>query len=213
MYPPRNVSISLKGTTLLVRDASDPFDLWQALKAFYQERRPVSYSSKRTSNYPETTVSDVKQIARLFDMAVIRFVFTDGRDLYGWKTESARWEEGRATIRRLATDVVGDQTYIDNESFWLYYTKRLAIQLSAMRAVPSRWEMAVESLGEAIVKLPETVGDAARYAGNAAAGAADGLLNGLWDAIKRPLLIGGVFVGSTLAARAILTGPRAPRES
>jgi hypothetical protein len=35
MYPPRNVSISLKGTTLLVRDASDPFDLWQALKAFY----------------------------------------------------------------------------------------------------------------------------------------------------------------------------------
>jgi hypothetical protein len=212
MHPPRNVSISLQGTTLLVRDASDPFDLWQALKAFYQERRPVSYSSERKSKYPETTVSDVKQIARLFDMAVIRFVFTDGRDLYGWKTESARWEEGRAAIRRLTTDVAGSQTYIDNESFWLYYTKRLAIQLSAMRAVPSRWEMAVESLGEAFVKLPETIADAAKYAGNAAAGAADDLLDGLWDAVKRPLLVGGAVVGSALVAHAVLTRPRVSRE-
>jgi hypothetical protein len=204
MYPLRNVSIALDGTTLRVRDASDPFDLWQALKAFYQERRAVSFSSAHRSKYPETTVADVKQIARLFDMAVIRFVFTDGRDLYGWKTESARWEEGRATVRRLTTDVAGAQTYIDNEKFWLYYTKRLAIQLSAMRAVPSRWEMAVESIGEAFVKLPETIADAAKAAGDVAAGAADGLLGSL----KRPLLIGGFVLGSALVAHAVLGRPR-----
>ena len=202
----RNVNLSMEGTTLHVRDAHDPFDLWQALKAYFQTLRPVAQAREfQGFAYPQTTNGDVAQVVKLIDEMVKRFT----RDLHSWKPEHERWKEGREWVRRLTQGQPPEATFKENARFWLYYTKRVCIQLSSMRVVPSKWSMAVESVGQALGELPGRVGGAVKTGAGAVgdlvegvAGvggrAASNLVGPALKSIGTPLLIGGVVLGGLI---------------
>ncbi len=66
-------------------------------------------------------------------------------------------------VAKMPELMLGNQPYPEpyNSLFWSDGSK-LAIALSSMGCIPGHWEIAKESIAEAVAELPETLADAAR---------------------------------------------------
>ncbi len=222
----RNLAIELQADgKLQIKDIADPLDLWEATRRFFKEKRKTLTSATRAGwTYPETTNADVRQLAEVWTRVHARI----------WRSELARakqhkdeWNEARSTIEIATAGADPAATFADNERFWLRWTKRQAIYLSAVRDMPSKWGMVVDSVKGSVLRLPETLSagagatvdvsaDALHTAGNLASGAlqaagnlATAPVRGLFGKLGTPLLIGAAVVGGVLIVPRLLP-PRVP---
>jgi hypothetical protein len=211
----RNLTIELQDDgTLHIKDVADPLDLWEATRRFFKERRPVK-TGRHGFTYPETTNRDVRQLAELWTRV--------HRRLLRWDLSRARqhadeWKQALSQMEIATAGADLDATYAHNNDFWLRWTKRQAIYLSAVYDMPSKTDMIIASVKDAVVELPtnlesgalavaEATGDAARKAGEIASAAPRGLLRGLFGGmgeLKVPLLVGAAVAGGVVLVPKLL---------
>ena len=213
----RNLDITVQDDgTLRIKDIADPLDLWEATRRFFKQKRTVKTSAMGWT-YPETTNGDVRQLAE---------VWTRVHDKL-WRADLARaaqhkkeWNEARSQIDIATTGADPNAPFGDNERFWLRWTKRQGIYLSAVRDMPSKWEMVVDSVKGSVARLPETIASSADAVATATASVASkagevavapvrGVFSGLFGKLGTPLLIGAAVVGGAIVLPRVLSR-RAP---
>ncbi len=218
----RNLAIELNDDGKLhIKDIADPLDLWEATRRFFKEKRKVLTSTTRAGwTYPETTNGDVRQLAEVWTRVHAKVWRSD---LARAKQHKDEWNDARSQIEIATAGADPAATFVHNETFWLRWTKRQAIYLSAVRDMPSKWEMVVDSVKDSVKRLPEnlaagaetiaeTTGDVARKAGDIASAAPRGLFRGLFGGLGTPLLVGAAVVGGVLVVPKLLArrAPSAP---
>jgi hypothetical protein len=193
MSPTPPVTITMNGAELRVAEASDPLELWQALRSFFGSRGRAMKTSANGYRFPETTNREVRAVADLLD----RLDRRSGRaDLSGSEAERKRWREGREEVDAFTKTADPAAIYADNERFWTYYARHLCVDLSAGAEVQTRPERAREALAESWDALPERLGRAAE-ATPAAVSAAVGVAADLASEVAGA---GGRVVGAGLHA-------------
>ena len=212
----RNLAIELRDDgTLAIQDIADPLDLWEATRRFLKEKRRVKTSATGWT-YPETTNADVRQLAEVWSRVHAKL----------WRADLARaqqhrdeWKEAMSRIEVATAGADPAATFVDNERFWLRWTKRQGIYLSAVRDMPTKWEMVVDSVKESVARLPqnlaagaEAVADATAAVAQKAGEVATAPVRGLFGKLGTPLLIGaavvsGIVIVPTLLARRVPVPP------
>jgi len=141
-------------------------------------------------------------------------------DLFGATQHKDAWKGARSTIEVATAGADPAATFPHNEDFWLRWTKGQAIHLSVARDMPSKWEMVVDSVKEAVVALPENLGkgaatvadvsiSVATKAGEVAAAPVRGVVSGLFGKFGKPLLIGAAIIAGIVVVPR-LVAKRAP---
>lgn len=210
----RNLAIELKDDGKLhIKDIADPLDLWEATLRFFKEKRTVLPSATRIGwTYPETTNADVRQLAEVWTR-VHRQLWRS--DLARAKQHKDEWNDARSQIEVATAGADPAATFAHNERFWLRWTKRQAIYLSAVREMPSKWEMVVDSVKDSVQRLPDTLasgaeavadttGAVARKAGEVATAPVRGVFRGLFGGLGTPLLIGAAVIGGVIVVPRLL---------
>jgi hypothetical protein len=221
----RNLAIELKDDGKLhIRDIADPLDLWEATRRFFMEQRKVLASTTRAGwRYPETTNRDVRQLAEVWSRVHAKVWRSD---LARAKQHRDEWNEAKSQIEIATAGADLELPFVENEKFWLRWTKRQGIYLSAVRDMPSKWEMVVDSVKDSVKRLPDTlasraeaVADAsasvAMKAGEVASAPVRGLFGGLFGRLGTPLLVGAAVVGGVIVVPKLLArrAPSAPPAS
>lgn len=155
---------------------------WVELKEAYLELRG-STAGKHGKAIPKTTHADVMQIATAWTAELKK---VSPRADYE-RSEHERWKACAAKVAALYDKPNPNAEYADNEHFWQECTKRLSIYLQARKVVPSKWELAVESVVEAVAELPQVVGGAVKSTASAAA-----------KVIKDPAKLAAVLLGAAI---------------
>ena len=211
----RNATLEITPSgTLRVDSVDDPMDFWQASRRFFNDRRVVK-TGARNFAYPETTNADVRQLARIWDGVHKKVWRSDLSNADGYRQ---RWRFAFKTTIELTDHAVPTATFPRNEEFWLVWTKRQAVYLSAVRSMPTKRDLALEVLDETVHELPGAVvrtagavaigvADAGAKAGQIVAAPVRGLFSGLFGGWGRPLLVGALVAGSVLVVPRLL--PRA----
>lgn len=218
----RNLAIEQTGDgKLVIKDIINPLDLWEATRRYFKERRPVK--TGRHFTYPETTNGEVRQLAEVWtklQRRVLRW------DLARARQHADEWKEAISAIETATAGADPDQTFARNEDFWLRWTKRQAVYLSAVREQPSKRDMIIDSIKGAVKKLPDTLATSAeavadggasiaKKAGEVASAPVRGLFGGLFGRLGTPLLIGAAVVGGVIVVPKLLArrAPIAPPPS
>jgi len=140
----RNGITAVDGRPLVAGTYPDLSTLWNDLHHWYLERRVVRRS--RALPYPETTVADVREVARVISQYAgldpsrpyeERLRSVGGQLLQGvadqrvasqlvarWNDASARWRAVLARIDGLARGRADGDTFPDNPRFWLVDSKQ-----------------------------------------------------------------------------------------
>jgi len=211
----RNLAIELHADgKLQIKDIADPLDLWEATRRFFKEKRKTLTSATRAGwTYPETTNADVRQLAEVWTRIHARIWRSD---LARAKQHKDEWNEARSQIEIATAGADSSATFADNERFWLRWTKRQAIYLSAVRDQPSKTDMIIDSVKGSVLRLPETLSasagavvDASADALHAAGNLATAPVRGLFGKLVTPLLIGTAVVGGVILVPRLLA-PRVP---
>ena len=171
--------------TLRFEGFRDHVRLWIAMKARLIELRGSDAGANRKA-IPRTSNSDVMQLAARWTQELTR-------SLVAYPHAGDYRTTWRAALGRIERQTAGKppgEPYGENEWFWQEATQELAIWLASRSAVPTKMELAVESVAEAVMEVPATLGHAAKAAGHGAGN----LLSG----ITRPLLIGAGVVGGAV---------------
>ena len=128
--------------------------LWNDLRHWYLERRFVRRS--RGHKYPETSVADVREVARLLTQYAgldpsrpyeERLAAVGGQLMSAavvgrrriaplvarWNDATARWRAVQSRIEGLAGERADADTYPDNPRFWLVDAKQFADEAGALR--------------------------------------------------------------------------------
>jgi hypothetical protein len=221
----RNLAIELKPDGKLhLKDIADPLDLWEATLRFFKEKRTLLLSTTRPGwSYPETTNGDVRQLAEVWTRVHKQLWRSD---LARAKQHKDEWNDARSQIEIATAGADPAAAFVHNELFWLRWTKRQGIYLSAVRGMPSKWEMVVDSVKDSVKRLPETLknstvavadatGSAAYKAGDVVTAPVRGVFHGLFGKLGRPLLIGAAVVGGVIVVPKLLArrAPSAPPPS
>lgn len=182
--------------------SKDPVDQWIELKASFAELRGWDEGRNRRV-IPRTTVADVQQLAAHWAQAARKGKLHD--------SERRKWLAALDRVAELAGGKRPEDRFPDNEWFWQAASRRLAIDLASKKVIPSRFELAVESLGEAVGEMPATLGkagDALAGAGNKAGNVLVAPIAGAAQALgidTKTLLIGaGALVGGAVLVSKLL---------
>lgn len=139
------------------------------------------------THVPRTTISDVRQVANYWALAIAR-AGVDKSDQAAIK----RWHDALDQVMRIPSDADPHSVYPYNRELWAAVVS-ISVQIAVHDEAPSRFTLAMESLGHGFKELPNTlsnVWDAVQNAGKKV----------IANAIGRPLLYaaGGVLVGGTV---------------
>jgi hypothetical protein len=139
------------------------------------------------THVPRTTISDVRQVANYWALAIAR-AGVDKSDQGTIK----RWHDALDQVMRIPSDADPHSVYPYNRELWAAVMS-ISVQIAVHDEAPSRFTLAMESLGHGFKELPNTlsnVWDAVQNAGKKV----------IANAIGRPLLYaaGGVLVGGTV---------------
>ncbi|HVV84770.1 MAG TPA: hypothetical protein VHE35_17010 [Kofleriaceae bacterium] len=121
---------SRDGVLTLLGDRSDPLTTWQDLRAYFLARRPIA--SDRGWRYPETTVSDVAQIAHILDedLRATMALGPAGTDAArALAVRVAPWRAVARDVHTFARQHPREAVYPDNARFWRA-ARSLAIWMS-----------------------------------------------------------------------------------
>jgi len=208
----RNLGIELRDDGKLhIKDIADPLDLWEATRRYFKERRPVK-TGIGGFTYPETTNGEVRQLADVWSRVHARLWRSD---LTRAQQHREAWKEARSAIEIATAGADPNATFTRNDEFWLRWTKRQGIYLSAVRDMPSRWDLVVDSVKTAVTRLPdnlaagaEAVADAgivvAGKAGEVVTAPVRGVFRGLFGPLGTPLLVGAAIVGGIVVVPKLL---------
>ena len=220
------------GPFIVVKGYDDALALWSALLAHYLAERETKATTWGLF-YPETTVGDVFTVAALFDERLAKA----RPDQLGLDTTRANWTAYRDEMRRLTAGKLLHETYPDNARFWRAATRRLAVDLSAGAALPHKTTVMLDALktgidaagvgdlsldgvlgtgGRLLEQSVDAVGGALKTVGSGAKdivkggveGVGDAVIKPLVDIIGKPFLIGAAVLGGLLIAPRVLDGGR-----
>lgn len=176
-------------TTITV-DAQDAVKWWATIKTRFAELRGFDLGDAQKP-IPRTTIADVMSVATAISEALARV----RRDTHADRSIRERWRREMAAIEDARRAQKPTDPYPHNARFWQSSTARVAIHLESVKVLPSRWILAVDSVGESVAELPGRVGGAARTV----AGGAGDTIGALFSS---PLLLGtAAVVGGALLLR------------
>ena len=170
---------------------SDHVTLWLELKRAYAELRGADAGPNRKL-VPRTTNADVMQLAERWTEELRK---THGKGHYD--RARTRWQACLDEVAGNARGKDPDAAYAENPRFWQEHTRRLAVHLESVKGLPSRWDLAVQSVKESFAELPQRIGDAGRGTRDAARAAARGA-GSLLDFLAKPLVIAGLVLGGAV---------------
>ena len=130
------VVTSPDGVLSVLGDRSDPLTTWQDVRAFYLARRMVR-RDERGWRYPDTTVGDVVQIARVLERDVRDTVAVAPPGSIAAMALRGRLSPWRPLVRDIddaARRATLETPFAQNARFW-HVTRRLALALSVARDV------------------------------------------------------------------------------
>jgi len=121
---------------IVVRGTGQPLDLWNALRRYYLTIRPVRRGPGGL-RYPETRNRDVRALVAIFARELGR----TSPDVASYEREAKAWANASRRALGLMRGHGEDETFTDNERFWVRDTKQLAVYLSVARYLPTRTEL------------------------------------------------------------------------
>lgn len=172
---------------------------WLRLKELYIQRRG-STQGANTKLIPRTTNSDVLQLATHWSRELARVSPRSAHE----RREHARWSACMATVKQHADPTKPNAVYAKNEAFWQSCTRRLAIYLSARKAIPSKWQMFKESVVETIAEVPGILGDATR----STAGVVTDVAGSAANLVSKPARAALVVLGAAILLPPIIRAVR-----
>jgi len=176
---------------------TDHVTLWVELKRAYGDLRGADVGPNRKL-VPRTTNADVLQLAERWTKELRK-----AKDKRSYSRAKADWQKCLDEVARLARGADPGAVYAHNQQFWQRYTARLAIHLESVKGLPSRWDLAVESIKESVAELPDRAVDVARGTGQAAKAAAKGA-GSIIETLTKPIVLAGVVIGGVLLLPALL---------
>lgn len=180
--PARNQAAPNAPTPKLNVVNGDAVAQWVELKETYVKLRGFTVGKNRKA-IPKTTHADVMQLATAWTNELKK---VSPRADYE-RTEHELWKKCTEKVASLYDKDNPSAEYPDNEQFWQVCTSRLAIYLNARKVVPSKWELFVESVVEAVAEVPATVGRATKATAGAAA-----------RVIKDPAKLAALMLGAAI---------------
>jgi hypothetical protein len=172
--------IAFFGPLLVVRGYPDAHDLYTDLSAFFAALRQVKTNSIGRK-YPETTVSEARQVIELFSDRAKR-ADTDAalvRDaIEGWR---AFVTTHAAVIAHRDLDL--QDVYPENDRLWTHELRRLAIRLSAERETRPEDKTLVGSFVDSATALPGRISDVVSGGSDRVSEAADTIADRVGDAV------------------------------
>jgi hypothetical protein len=126
------------------------------------------------------------------------------KPVMGREAVIGRWHAVLADVDKLAKPGKPEAVYPKNNEFWREVGE-VAIHVAASDEVPSKWDLAISTVKESVLHLPETLSHAATNlvsgAGHAVGTTAGAVGVGVMTALKSPLLIGAGLLGLYLVTR------------
>jgi hypothetical protein len=216
------------GPFIDVTGYDDSLDLFDALLAFYLSRRPRRVTAWG-SICPETTVADVLMVRGQLAQRLV----AAQPDRLGLAATKTRWQMAETDLERHRTGKLLHEIYPDNATFWRE-ARKLAVDLSSISALPAKTKIVVDALassvgsvtslgsdvldaGERLLSGAAEAGlDAVKAIGSGAKdvvkgtveGVGDALVKPLVDVVGKPLLIGAAVVGGLLIVPKLFDGDR-----
>ncbi len=147
---------------------------------------------------PRATNADAVRIADYWTQQLqtflVKIVLGSVSSSMGLEGQSKRWSVVVADINQLARPGQPDGVYAKNHELWRE-ARELATNLDVWGEVPTPYELAVSSVGQAIGDLPDRLaratGSVARAVGNIAGNIVHEAGAGLTSPFGKPLLVGG----------------------
>jgi hypothetical protein len=137
---------------------------------------------------PRTTNADVLQLAAYWGAQL-----QAARRVFGTDTITAQWHAAMVDVDRLARTSKPGDLYPKNNEFWRTLGD-VAIHVAVADEAPTSWDLAKESIKDAVQHLPDTIE-------HAISAPAHAIGAGLLDALKKPLYLGAGLVGLYLLLR------------
>jgi hypothetical protein len=126
---------------LIVADGfEDALTLWDALRAFYLQRRPIRAAF--TSFYPETTVGDIHQVVGLLTAEAAKVP----KDALGRAASVERWDAYRAEVQAQSAGLLMFDVFPDNRRFWLDESRALALDLATVATLPTKSDVVLDAV-------------------------------------------------------------------
>lgn len=185
-------------------DEPDTVRLQAALKNEFAEVRGfdlVTSKGKRV-RIPRTTNADVRLLLGRWTGELVRAGIT-GASKPAWAKLVEKWEPAAAEMLAAAKAGEPSAAFGDSVRFWTT-TARLAIGLSSLKAIPSKWDLGVEAIAEAAAEAPEVVLDVAKKVAGAVVDVAGTVARGAGKVVGE--IGGGFFEGFGLAGVALIAG-------
>lgn len=151
---------------------------------------------------PRTTNTDVLALAGYWGKQL-----DDAKEIFGHAGIEQRWSRLMADVGKYAMSGNPTATYPENNRFWRCL-KDTAIHVAVADDAPGKWGMAMDSIKDSVLHLPDTIkavgskgvdalADTAQAAGRVVNSAGKGLFSGA----GAPILLGAGVVGAVLLLR------------
>lgn len=196
--------------------ADDFTDLYIALYKHYLQERGPDPASLNGAHMPATTNLDVMQLAARWSKPVLKVGTDHDTDRIRRKAWLACVTEvhNRADVQHQP-----DAIYSDNIAFW-GCMRKTAIWLSSRQFRPSKWDLVVESVEEAVLDLPGTLASVGRAGGRAAGdvvettgSAAKAIGRGAADFFGEPIRLVALLVGGAILIPPVVRAFRGERSA
>lgn len=112
---------------LVVHATGDPLQLWDELRRAYLARR-LTFIGRDAWRFPATTYADVIEVATVFEKLLAQI--DDPSPEHA--EQVARWRRAYHQIFEAYNHHNPTELFGENELFWLFFTLRLALHLSAV---------------------------------------------------------------------------------
>ncbi|MCA9675423.1 MAG: hypothetical protein KC464_10345 [Myxococcales bacterium] len=162
------------GPFVIARGFEDALTLWDALHAYYLQRRPMQPAF--LGFYPETTVGDVQQVAGLLTAEAEKLP----RDSLGRAAAVGRWTRYRAELQQQTAGMFMFEVFPDNRRFWVDESRALALDLATAAPLPTKSEVVLDAVRGSLGGSGGI--DASKIQGGSATLAPDGV-SALYDEI------------------------------
>lgn len=129
-----------RGPFVVAEGFDDALTLWDALRAFYLQRRPMRPAFM--SFYPDTTVGDVQQIIGLLTAEAQKLP----KDALGRTRALTRWNAYRAELQQLTAGLLTRDVCPDNRRFWTVESRALALDVSTAATLPTKSEVVLDAV-------------------------------------------------------------------
>jgi hypothetical protein len=143
---------------------ADAVKQWLELKQRYATLRGVK-EGKNRKQIPKTTHSDVLQLCTAWSRELRKVEPRSDHE----RSEHGRWMNCTERVATIYDSANPSAEYPENEAFWQECTSRLAVYLESRKVVPSKWQLFLDAVVEAVAELPETIGHAGREVASGAA--------------------------------------------